>query len=330
MTTEEFIRAFRRFVSTRGTPSEVISDNASHFKLGNPSYKTCETSSEKLKKLWRKGQNILNSFWKTWREEYLLSLRERKQIDLKCGKIKSTISPSIGSVVIIKEDLPRGMWKLGRIVKLIQSNDGQLRRGYLFNHSTTILASKKNWLDVNRYLQKKRSSSNNEQYYDDVSEDDTILDLINDAIETEKQRVVPSMSVEEFLDSLDNISDDEINDCTVTDEHEEEYENTSNDVDSCGTSDAESRHSSYDNISDCCKSDDQPESDINNNTNDIIIVSDDDDDDINDERSLMTIGNSTIQQTLILTFQRTLTTIDGQTYVSDFNMEQDIYEHLIQ
>ncbi|VDI41861.1 Hypothetical predicted protein [Mytilus galloprovincialis] len=88
MTTEEFICAFRRFVSTRGTPSEVISDNASQFAV---------------------------------------SLNERKQIDLKFGKIKSTVSPGIGSVVIIKEDLPRGMWKLGRIVKHIQSNDGQLR-----------------------------------------------------------------------------------------------------------------------------------------------------------------------------------------------------------
>ncbi|CAC5379120.1 unnamed protein product [Mytilus coruscus] len=250
------------------TPNHFLAINSQNgipdvdYDLKDPSYKTCETSSEKLKKLWRKGQNILNSFWKTWREEYLL--KKEKQIDLKCGKIKSTISPSIGSVVIIKEDLPRGMWKLGRIVKLIQSNDGQLR---------------------------KNSSSNNEQYYDDVSEDDTILDLINDALETEKQKAVPSMSVEEFLDSLDNISNDEINDCTATDEHEKECENTSKDVDSCGTSDAESRHSSYDNISDCCKSDDQPNSDINNNTNDIIKVSDDDDDDINNERSLMTISN---------------------------------------
>ena len=48
-------------------------------------------------------------------------------MDLKCGRIKSTTSPNIGNVVIIKEDLPRGMWKMGRIVKLIQSNDGQLR-----------------------------------------------------------------------------------------------------------------------------------------------------------------------------------------------------------
>ena len=40
MTTEEFICAFRRFVSTRGTPSEVISDNASQFKLGSETIKS--------------------------------------------------------------------------------------------------------------------------------------------------------------------------------------------------------------------------------------------------------------------------------------------------
>ncbi|CAG2232630.1 unnamed protein product [Mytilus edulis] len=151
--------------------------------------------------------------------------------------------------------------------------------------------------------------NDHEQYYDDVSEDDTILDLINDAIETERQKEIPSMSVEEFLDSLDNISDEEINACSDTDDQEDQEEN-------CETP---------------CKDDDScTTSDINNNANEFIIVSDDDDDNINDERSLMTIDNSTVQQTVILTFQRTLTTIDGQTYVSDLNMEQDIYEHFIQ
>ncbi|CAC5363808.1 unnamed protein product [Mytilus coruscus] len=40
MTTEEFICAFRRFVSTRRTPREVISDNASQFKLGSETIKS--------------------------------------------------------------------------------------------------------------------------------------------------------------------------------------------------------------------------------------------------------------------------------------------------
>ncbi|VDI30783.1 Hypothetical predicted protein [Mytilus galloprovincialis] len=183
-----------------------------------------------------------------------------------------------------------------------------IRRGYLFHHLTTIHGMEVQLARSKSLSAERRPSciNDHEQYYDEVSEDDTILDLINDAIETERHKEIPSMSVEEFLDSLDNISDEEINVCTDTDDQEEICETTCKDDDSCTTSD------------------------INNNANEFIIVSDDDDDNINDERSLMTIDNSTVQQTVILTFQRTLTTIDGQTYLSDLNMEQDIYEHFIQ
>ncbi|KAH3720105.1 hypothetical protein DPMN_062998 [Dreissena polymorpha] len=33
MTSEEFLIGFRRFVSQRGVPSEVLSDNAAQFKV---------------------------------------------------------------------------------------------------------------------------------------------------------------------------------------------------------------------------------------------------------------------------------------------------------
>ena len=39
----------------------------------------------------------------------------------------STIVPVIGDVVLIKEDLPRGSWKLGKIVQLIPSRDKEVR-----------------------------------------------------------------------------------------------------------------------------------------------------------------------------------------------------------
>jgi len=47
MTTEEFLLAFERFISQRGTPCEVISDNAAHFKLAG---KTLNTLWEHVKK----------------------------------------------------------------------------------------------------------------------------------------------------------------------------------------------------------------------------------------------------------------------------------------
>ncbi|VDI04633.1 Hypothetical predicted protein [Mytilus galloprovincialis] len=53
MTTEEFLYAFRRFISARGTPSTIISDNATQFKLG----------SETLKSVWNhviKSEDVQN------------------------------------------------------------------------------------------------------------------------------------------------------------------------------------------------------------------------------------------------------------------------------
>lgn len=245
MTTEEFLYGFRRFISTRGTPTQIISDNASQFKLGgeivhsvwkgvirngnvqsyisnlgihwkfitelapwmggfyerlvglvkrslrktlnrkllsevqlhttvkeieavvnsrplvyvgddinsritltpsqflclnpnlgvpeidcnlsDPTFIPYTSNSEKLLKLWKKGQKLLDVFWKMWREDYLMSLRERMQTYLKDGKVHSSFSPDIGDVVIIKDDIPRGLWKLGRIFTLIPGKDRKIR-----------------------------------------------------------------------------------------------------------------------------------------------------------------------------------------------------------
>ncbi len=43
----------------------------------DPSYNPYESSADKLLKLWKKGQRLLDTFWQVWRNEYLLSLRER-------------------------------------------------------------------------------------------------------------------------------------------------------------------------------------------------------------------------------------------------------------
>ena len=82
---------------------------------------------ETYKRIWQEGQRILDEFWNLWREEYLKSLRERHQCELKRSKY-SEISPTIGTVVIIKDDhLRRSQWKLGRISNLIKSRDGEIR-----------------------------------------------------------------------------------------------------------------------------------------------------------------------------------------------------------
>ena len=61
-----------------------------------------------------------------WRDEYLLSLRERTQNTLKSGRIQSQLLSSEGDVVLIKDDLPRGCWRLGKIISLVSSLDGRI------------------------------------------------------------------------------------------------------------------------------------------------------------------------------------------------------------
>ncbi|XP_053403207.1 uncharacterized protein LOC128558308 [Mercenaria mercenaria] len=103
-----------------GIPEADYDDN-------DPDYEPYESSTKKLLKLWNKGQKLLNNFWEIWKKEYLISLRERTQSELKSHRVQSSFKPSVGDVVLIKDDLPRGLWKMGKVIKLIMSNDGQYR-----------------------------------------------------------------------------------------------------------------------------------------------------------------------------------------------------------
>ena len=84
-----------------------------------------------LLQIWKKGQVHLNNLWKIWRDEYLLSLRERFKNQIKTTNTLSKLYPKIGQIVHIKENLPRGAWKLGKIIKLIESEDGEIRAATL-------------------------------------------------------------------------------------------------------------------------------------------------------------------------------------------------------
>jgi hypothetical protein len=81
------------------------------------------SSAEELLKTWKRGQNHLNNFWKIWREEYLLSLRERHHSQHVKPKNQSSQDAKVGDIVQIKEDLlTRGSWKLGKVTDLISAH----------------------------------------------------------------------------------------------------------------------------------------------------------------------------------------------------------------
>ena len=65
----------------------------------------------------------LNHFWRRWRLEYLVALRERNnQVKGSDHSIKK------GEVVLIHEDLtPRAKWRLGLITEVYFGSDGLIR-----------------------------------------------------------------------------------------------------------------------------------------------------------------------------------------------------------
>ena len=67
----------------------------------------------------------MESFWKRWRNEYLLSLREFHHCKPQ-NQRQATVKK--GDVLLIKdENVSRGKWKTTVVGELIESNDGEIR-----------------------------------------------------------------------------------------------------------------------------------------------------------------------------------------------------------
>ena len=72
-------------------------------------------------------QQIMSHIKKIFYNEYVLALHERHQDDSQNHRYLQNVS--IGDIVLGKDvNLPRLRWKKGRITKLIEGNDGLLRR----------------------------------------------------------------------------------------------------------------------------------------------------------------------------------------------------------
>ena len=67
----------------------------------------------------------MENFWQCWKREYLLNLRECHQVNV--NKSQGNANASVGDIVLIKGQSPRSQWKMGRVGKLIQGRDGDVR-----------------------------------------------------------------------------------------------------------------------------------------------------------------------------------------------------------
>ena len=115
------------------TPAHLLTGNLCTSQpvlvhTDDPDYFKSRTNAEHLTELWQKQQRNLDHFWRVWSTEYLLSLRDRER---KHKNTDCKIKPAVNSVVIVKDDLPRGCWKIAIIEKLHESNDGRVRSATL-------------------------------------------------------------------------------------------------------------------------------------------------------------------------------------------------------
>ena len=116
------------------TPAHFLNSNLKPFPLMDTEVDYCpkNDSVTTLLDSWKKGQKQLDTFWNLWRSDYLTSLRERAPYH-KLSKGQIHTHPGVGQVVLIKEDnMPRGVWKMGRIESLCDGVDGKVRAAEVY------------------------------------------------------------------------------------------------------------------------------------------------------------------------------------------------------
>ncbi|KAH8317047.1 hypothetical protein KR074_012443, partial [Drosophila pseudoananassae] len=97
-----------------------------HFLLGSSTGRgpTMEPLPEgvQLKKSWMESQQLADSFWKRWLQEYLPVITRRAKW---CEKAKPLVEGDI--VYVCDPGQPRSQWPKGRILKVNLNSDGQVR-----------------------------------------------------------------------------------------------------------------------------------------------------------------------------------------------------------
>ncbi len=91
-------------------------------------------TSEDLSRRINHLNGLMNQFWKRWKSEYLLELRDHHRYNTG----KSDAEPvSKGDVVLVHDDKPRGFWRLARVLETVAGRDGRIRGAVLRVSSPT-------------------------------------------------------------------------------------------------------------------------------------------------------------------------------------------------
>ena len=87
-----------------------------------PTFPLSTDANEKLRKSLQRRNNLLSDFWKRWLAEYLNQLhlwRQRKQL--------GQFLPSVGDLVLVKENCSRLLWPRAVVEKVLNGRDGHPR-----------------------------------------------------------------------------------------------------------------------------------------------------------------------------------------------------------
>ncbi len=111
------------------TPNHLLTMKS---KVVLPPPGTFEEADVYCRKRWRTVQHLSNQFWDRWRKEYLLSLQERQ----KWTHVQRNLE--VDDIVLIKDpDTVRNKWPMGRVTKVVPSDDGLVRKAYVKTVSST-------------------------------------------------------------------------------------------------------------------------------------------------------------------------------------------------
>ena len=105
-------------------PQDLEAITPNHFLIGRNSPNVppdvFDERDLNSRKRWRQAQTL---FWRRWLREYMPTLTERRK-----WRTRSQTDAQIGDLVLVVEDnLPRGRWNLGRVVKTSPGDDGLIR-----------------------------------------------------------------------------------------------------------------------------------------------------------------------------------------------------------
>ena len=86
------------------------------------------------RKQWRIAQFLADCFWKRWIKEYIPTLQQRQKWVHDKRYLRTN-----DLVLVIDENMPRGKWPLGRIVKTFPGNDERIRVVEVKTKNSTLI-----------------------------------------------------------------------------------------------------------------------------------------------------------------------------------------------